>query len=249
MQQIINGEIMINFQKPNLPEEGTVLICDKAVPLSNNFKNFIASKSLSVLPSSMRCHTDLQICYIKSGIFLCAPEVYEYYCEKLSPFGAEVLCGDRIVGDTYGDDCAYNILVMGEYAFHNTKFTPEKAKKLFEREKIKLVHVNQGYTKCAVAPVSEKALITADASIKKAAEALGFDCLEIEWGGVNLPGFEHGFFGGCSGRISKNEFYVCGSLKNHPSRDKIIEFLAKYNLNLIESGENMPLDVGSLIIA
>lgn len=240
---------MINFQKPNLPDSGTVLICDEAVPLSREFENFIPTKTVPVFKKSMMRHTDLQLCYIGNGVFLSAPEVYEYYSEKLLPFGGKVVCGERALCDTYGDDCAYNILIMGSYAFHNSAFTPVKAQELFEKSGITLIHVNQGYTKCACAPVSENAAITADMSIKKAMDKLGFDCLLIDWEGVSLPGFSNGFFGGCSARISKNEFYVFGSIKKHPSRDKIIEFLEKYNLVLKEGGNHTPLDVGSMIIA
>jgi len=240
---------MTDFQKPNFPEGGTVLICDETVSLGGRFKNFIKTKCVPALPVSMRCHADLQICYISRGIFLCAPEVFDYYSEKLTPLGAQVICGEAEIGGTYGDDCAYNILMMGKYAFHNTKFTPPKAKKLFESLGIELIHVNQGYTKCAVAPVEENAAITADPSIKKAMDALGIDCLLIDWQGVSLPGFSYGFFGGCGGRISEKEFFVCGSLKNHPSKDKICGFLEKYNYVLKESGENDLKDVGSIIIA
>ncbi len=240
---------MRNFQKPNLPDKGTILICDKSVPLSEKFKHFIPTVSISVLPKSMRCHTDLQILHMGKGVFLSAPETYDYYRENLEPLGAEVVRGEKNVGSTYGEDCAYNILMMGNYAFHNTKFTSKIAKDYFEKNNIKLIHVSQGYTKCAVAPISENAVITADVSIKKAMDAIGFDCLLIDWEGVSLPGFSYGFFGGCSGRISKNEFFVCGSLKNHSSRDKIKSFLEKQDMMLIETDDDDLRDVGSFIIA
>jgi len=239
---------MFEFQKPNLPDIGTVLICDKKVPLFCDYKNSIETVSVPVLPESMRYHLDLQICHVGEGTFLCAPEVYEYYEEKLFPYGGRVICGDKRVGGTYGDDCAYNILVLGKYAFHNTKFTPETAKKYFEENGVTLVHVNQGYTKCATAPVRENAVITADPSIKNAMEILGIECLLIDWQGVELQGFSYGFFGGACGRISKNEFYISGSLKNHPSKDKIAGFLAKHNMNLLQAGDEVPFDFGSLIM-
>ena len=240
---------MIDFQNPNLPDRGTVLICDKSVSLSEKFEHFIPTVSISALPKSMRYHTDLQILYMGKGVFLSSPETYDYYRENLAPFGAKVIRGEKNVGSTYGEDCAYNILMMGKYAFHNTKFTPKIAKDYFEKNNIKLIHVSQGYTKCAVAPISENAAITADVSIKKAMDEIGIDCLLIEWEGVSLPGFSYGFFGGCSGRISNNEFFVCGTLKNHPSVDKIKSFLEKQDMVLIEMDDDVLRDIGSFIIA
>ena len=239
---------MIKFQKPNLPDCGTVLICDKKVPLFYEFENAVETLPIETLPPSMMYHADLQICHLGKGVFLSAPETYNYYSKELGKFGAKVICGEKSVLGTYGKDCAYNILVIGNYAFHNTDYTPLAAKKYFEENKIKLIHVNQGYTKCASAPVGENAIITPDPSIKKAAEEIGIDCLGIEWNGVTLQGFSYGFFGGAGGRISKNEFYVYGSIKNHPSKDKITEFLAKHNMNLVEGGSEMLCDFGSLII-
>ena len=240
---------MKKFEKPNLPVNGSILICDKSVTLSEKFKHFIPTAEIPVLPPSMRYHADLQICYIGDGVFLSAPETYEYYSKMLTPTGAEVLCGERRIGSTYGDDCAYNILIIGKTAFHNTKYTPDAAIDFFKKNNIRLIHVNQGYSKCAVAPISESCAITADISIKKAMDTIGTECLLIDWKGVSLPGFSYGFFGGCSARLSKNTFFVNGSLKNHPSKDKITNFLEKHNMTLIENGNNIPLDVGSFIIA
>ncbi len=240
---------MKKIQNPNLPDSGAVLICDKTVSLAERFEHFIPTINIPALPESMRYHADLQICYLGQGVFLSAPESYGYYSEMLTPFGAQVLCGDKEVGGTYPNDCANNILVMGNFAFHNTKYTPSAAVDFFEKNNIKLIHVNQGYSKCAVAPVNENCAITADVSLKKAMDALGIECLLIQWEGVSLPGFSYGFFGGCSGRVSKNEFFINGSIKYHPSRDKIVDFLEKQDMALIESGNEIPLDIGSFIIA
>jgi len=235
------------FSKPNLPEDGNLLICAKNKYTETLFENFVPTAKIKVLPDSMMYHADLQVCYVGNGVLICAPEVFEYYENALMPYGVKVIKGEKDIGSTYGEDCAYNILVLGNTAFHNTKYTDPVAKKYFEENGIRLIHVNQGYTKCAAAPVTEKSVITPDASIIKECEKNGINCLKIPWDGVSLSGFSHGFFGGCCGRISKDKFFVCGSLLHHVARDEIILFLRKNGFSLIET-QGYATDIGSLVV-
>ena len=92
------------------------------------------------------------------------------------------------------------------------------------------------------------AVITADGGIYKAARLHGFDALLIESGGVSLEGFPYGFFGGCCGKISENKLFVNGSIKNHPSGDKIRSFLEKQDVEIVEGANTPPADIGSLIV-
>ena len=235
----------------NCPGDGAVLLIAQECPaLENlNFKYYIKTKPLRILPPSMRLHADLQILYIGNNLFISCPECFDYYKEKLTPLGAEVVCGASSVKGTYPYDAAYNICVAGKTAFCNTKTADETALSHLQDNGFSIVHVNQGYTKCSTAVVSENAVITADTGIYKAACGAGFDALLIESGGVTLKGFSYGFFGGCCGKTSKNKLFINGSIKNHPSADKILSFLEKQDVEIIEGGALPPADIGSLIIA
>ena len=59
----------------------------------------------------------------------------------------------------------------------------------------RFVNVNQGYSKCSVAKVSEKAAITADSSLYKAMTEQGIDVLLISQGNITLKGYDCGFIG------------------------------------------------------
>ena len=235
----------------NCPGDGALLLIAQETPslLNLNFKYYIKTKPLTVLPPSMQRHADLQILYIGNGLFVSCPECFAYYKSQLEPLGAAVVCGSAPLKGTYPKDAAYNICVAGKTAFCNTEIADKTALSLLYENGISIIHVNQGYTKCSAAVIGGHALITADRGIYKAALSAGFDALCIEPGGVYLKGFNYGFFGGCCGKISKNKLFITGSIKNHPSRHKILAFLEKQETGIIEASENLPADIGSLIIA
>ena len=235
----------------NCPCDGALLMIAEDMPalLKLKFKYYIKTKPLEFLPASMQRHADLQILYIGNGLFVSCPECFEYYKSQLEPLGAAVVCGSAALKGTYPCDAAYNICVVGKTAFCNTEIADKTALSLLSENGISIIHVNQGYTKCSAAVIGGHAIITADNGIYKAARANGLDALCIEPGGVSLKGFNYGFFGGCCGKVSKNKLFITGSLKNHPSRHKILDFLEKQETGIIEASENLPADIGSLIIA
>lgn len=235
----------------NRPLDGASLLIAQDTPALSklNFKYYIKTKPVDVLPPSMRCHADLQILYIGNGLFVSCPECFEYYKASLAPLGATVVSGAASLKGTYPYDAAYNICVAGKTAFCNTKIADSVALSLLSENCIDIVHVNQGYTKCSAAVVGENAIITADNGIYKAALTMGFDVLLIKPGGISLDGFDYGFFGGCCGKVSKNKLFLNGSIKNHPSRHKILSFLAKQDVEILEGADTKPADIGSLIIA
>ena len=241
---------MIFSRIPNTaPENASLLIAQSSPLLSGlHFGQFIPTVNIKELPSALSAHADLQIHYLGDGVFLVCPEAYDYYYEKLSPLGAQVIKGSVPVGRNYPDDAAYNIVRIGNTAYHNTKFTAPEAKKYFSENGIKLVHIKQGYAKCLTAVTGENSLITPDAGIYKAALENGAEALLIEQGYVTLRGFPYGFLGGASCLLPENKFFITGSLKNHPSRHKILSFLEKQELEPVEAGRDLPVDIGSLII-
>lgn len=239
--------VMINFSMPNLPDESENAICAENSGLLNKFKNIVLTRKIPALPESMQFHADLQLCHVDRGTFVSAPECYDYYKKILGVYGCNVLKGEKYIGGTYGSDCAYNVLVIGKKAFHNTKYTDNVIKKYFEDNQIELIHVNQGYTKCAASPLCENKLISADPSILRMCKNHGIDCLEIPWNGVLLSGFSHGFFGGSSGRINKEEFYICGNLNTHPASLEIDAFVKGCGMRVVyEKGDIT--DFGSVMV-
>ncbi len=110
-----------------------------------------------------------------------------------------------------------------------------------------IIAVNQGYTKCNVAVIHPKALITSDPSIVKACISNGFDVLQIRPGHIQLPGYDTGFIGGCCGLIAPDCLAVCGDLHSHPDGECIFGFLKKYHVSVLKLMDGILQDIGGII--
>ncbi len=229
---------------PNLPIN-RVCTAVSAIPLP--IENCIPTVRIETLPEGMASHADLQLCHVGENVLVAAPEVYAYYAEKLTSKGFEILCGKTEIGRTYPRDAAYNIARIGNVAFHNTHHTDPIITESFKKMGIRMVHVRQGYAKCAMAPVRDNALITADRGIARAARAEKLDVLEIVPGHISLPGYPYGFIGGAVVLLSADTAYITGSLAQHPSKMEIFNFFKKYGIKIEEGSIPIPMDIGSVI--
>lgn len=229
---------------PNLPE-GTVCMAISDMEIEGVF--CIRPPEIPGLPPSMARHADLQICHLGGKYLLAAPQVYAYYKESLSPFGFEILCGERAVDSTYPRDAAYNIARVGNAAFHNPDMTDPVALRFFCDQNIKVIPVRQGYAKCMILPVTENSLITADGGIAKKAQENGFTVLLIQQGGILLDGFSYGFLGGAAGKIAKDTIYITGRLAEHNDFEKILSFLKERGIKIREGSIPIPIDIGSVL--
>lgn len=229
---------------PNLPK-GEVEIAISAIPISGI--TCITPPAVDVLPLSMQRHADLQLCHLGDEYIVAAPEVYSYYEKHLSPLGFKILRGESTLSSTYPGDAAYNIARVGNLAFLNPSHTDPVALRFFREKGIKIIPIRQGYSKCCVVPIDERALITADRGIVGAARSAGLDVLEIQPGGVELAGFSYGFLGGATGKIGTDILYVTGQLAHHPSQKEIYVFLQKKGIKIQERSIPIPIDIGSVL--
>lgn len=166
---------------------------------------------------------------------------------RIESLGFETACISEDASDTYPHDVRLNCVLMGNTLIANAHTVSADIITAAEQKGLQLLHVNQGYTKCSVAPIGENALITADASIERAARQLEIDVLKITEGHVGLNGYNTGFIGGASGAYS-NKLLFCGQLSSHPDAAKISEFCLRHGKAPV-SLTNAPLyDYGTIII-
>jgi len=84
--------------------------------------------------------------------------------------GILLLKGEAELGPKYPASVYYNAARVGNIVFHNTKYTDKILRENFSKMGIELVHINQGYAKCAISVVNENSIITMDRGIAKVAE-------------------------------------------------------------------------------
>ena len=105
----------------------------------------------------------------------------------------------------------------------------------------------QGYSRCSVCVVNDNAIITADEGICRSAEARGVDVLKIRPGYIDLPGFDYGFIGGASFKISDTKLAFTGRLDRHPDAERIIEFVSLHNVDIVYITDKPAFDIGGVI--
>lgn len=194
---------------------------------------------LKKISDATRRHVDLGAVKINGKIVA---------CPEFAPFIPNSICGEIVPEDGYPKDVAYNAAVVDGRLFCLENAVEKKVLEIARSEKLKTVNVKQGYTKCNVVNVGNKAVITEDVSVKAAAENEGIPVLLIQKGFVNLDGYEHGFIGGATVSIG-NELIFTGDFSAHPDYEKAIAFCAKFGVSTFFM-RNFPLtDVGSPIFA
>ncbi len=229
---------MIKFiEKPLIPEfkaDCFITSADK----EGAIKPYISP----LLDKGIAHHADLSICHIGKDRFVTSNESFEYY-ENVLP-DAKLIRGEAKIKSPYPYDAAYCAAVFGSFAVGNEKIL-DKVLISILKEEFTFINVSQGYAKCNICPIGENAAITEDIGIYNELKKY-IDVLLIEKGGIALPPYNYGFFGGSTGLIDKNTLFINGTLENHPSKHKIYEFLEKYSVRTVEK-EGPIFDVGSVI--
>ncbi|MDE4542103.1 DUF6873 family GME fold protein [Thermoanaerobacterium sp. R66] len=207
----------------------------------------VMTKRHTSLYEAISYHPDIIVHNAGDRQIVLAPDVDENFVGEIKKLNLEVIFGKTVLSRNYPDNIAYNVARLGDYAFHNLKYTDPVLREVLEKKGVKFIHVKQGYTKCNMAIVDNISFITSDAGIYETALKEGFDCLLIEQGGIKLDGFDYGFIGGASGLIDKDVFCVAGDLRYHNEYKKIIDFLKYKNKEIIFLSSGEVKDIGSII--
>ena len=194
-------------------------IIDCAAPdiVKHNLKNLgnvFYSSYLDIEDKSVSSHPDMQIHFISDAAAVCEPTLFEYY-RRVLPDYISLKKGSVKIGRTYPENCAYNIARIGSDILCNTKYAEKSILDYYKKQNYHIIHINQGYAKCSICPINDKAFITEDKGIFGTVSKIdGIKPILIEVGEVSLDGFEYGFIGGASGtaeeavlfsgRVSKN---------------------------------------------
>lgn len=192
-------------------------------------------------------HPDIIMHPVDYKTLLIAPNVFEYYEELLFNSGIKLIKGERWLSRNYPEDVAYNVGRVYGYAIHNFKYTDEKLIYYLKKQGLELINIKQGYSKCSMAVVDEKAIITSDYPIYEKCIKLGIDALLIKSGYIKLEGFDYGFIGGTCGNLSKRDIALSGKLNSHPDSKKIYKFIKKNKKNLIFLSDDEIIDLGTII--
>ena len=237
---------------PNIPKNNAAkVLLDYRTPykIVSALKKYgiipVFTKKAAFLYDEINGHPDIIIHHLEKNIFAAAPFAYNYFKEKLP--SSICIQGSACLSCNYPEDIAYNIARIGNLAFHNLKYTDKNIREYYERIGVKLINVRQGYSKCNICIVSDKAIITSDISIAKQADLYNLDVLLISHGSILLGGLNYGFIGGVSGLISPDNLAFAGDISMHPDYEKITDFCDKYGVDAVSLSDDKLVDIGSII--
>lgn len=219
--------------------------------IENNLKrlglNIIKTIKCNEVDESISYHPDIVIHPINHNTLVIAPNVFDYYVDRLKYMGINLIKGEKFLGSKYPEDIAYNVGRLSGAAIHNFKYTDEVLKFYLKKENLNFINVNQGYTKCSLAVVSEDSGITADYQIYKRLMSLGYKILLIEEGHILLKGQNYGFIGGTNGTLCNGKSIISGNVNGHPNKEKILNFFNENKSDLIFLSQKNILDIGTII--
>ena len=225
------------LEVPQLPEGS---VCELAMggeyfrmlrePLEGRGIRCIALPPNPALDPRIAFHADLSLLHLGGENFVGA--------EELS-FDSDFPVISKV--PTHTNDCALNVCIVGDYAIA----CPEYASVLPEEKK--LIAVRQRYARCSVCIIDEHSIITADPGIARACGDL-LDVLLIAPGYIELPGFDYGFIGGASFKLSKYQLAFTGLLDEHPDKKRIERFLQDRGVRPVYLTEENCFDCGSAVL-
>lgn len=210
-----------------------------------NLKIILTTKCKEVA-EPISYHPDIVMHPINHNTLVVAPNVFDYYEDKLSGMGIDLIRGEKYLSKEYPNNIAYNVGRVYEAAIHYFKYTDKVLLHELKKEGLKLINVKQGYSKCSMAIVDEKAIITSDCGIHEKVIKNNIDSLLIEPGYISLEGYNYGFIGGTSGNLSKSDIVFSGNINYHPDAEKIKKFINKYNKKYLSLNNNSLLDIGTI---
>lgn len=241
---------MMRFIKnPNLPERRVSrIICGK-IPLYAEI--FFKQREIEILKieanlqidPAVSAHADMCALHL-GGNKVVVDNQQTDLIEKLDELGYDIIKTKDPISGKYPDDVKVNVALFGNNAVGAFSYSDSSV--LVNIGGFSKFEVKQGYAKCSILPVNEKAVITDDPSIYKTLKN-AFDVLWVEKGDIVLEGHSYGFVGGASTKISNDEIFFFGNLESHRNHKEILAFLEKHSCKAIYL-KNTPLtDVGGVV--
>lgn len=247
---------MMRFvETPNLPVcASTVIIGEKYCNILQNGVGKLGINILSMpdnpyVDDRLSGHADLSVLHLGGDRLLLAPYLKgSSFSRQLEDRGFDIQFAAIEQSALYPNDAQMNVCILGDKVIYNPKTVPDTIVKcLTTGDRAVQISSRQGYSRCSMCVVSDNAIITADEGICRSAEAHGVDVLKIRPGYIDLPGFDYGFIGGASFKISDTKLAFTGRLDKHPDAERIIDFASLHNVDIVYITDNPAFDIGGAV--
>lgn len=193
-------------------------------------------------------HCDLSVLHVGGDtVFLASYLKNTDFSRKLEALGFHTLYPQAVMDKTYPKDAPFNLCLLKNAFYYAEKVSNQQIVERLINKGFQPLSVNQGYCRCSICIVNERSIITSDRGVYRTALENGLDCLLIEPGNILLDGFDYGFIGGSSFKISDDCICFTGVLDDHPDKDAILSFLEKHNVRPVFLTDQPIFDIGSAV--
>lgn len=192
----------------------------------------------------VRSHADMTVLHMGGDSFISYDETM---ASELRSIGAKCGLPELTQSSVYPHDIGLNCLIIGKYLVCNTRYCDSNVLKIAIASGRDIIDVNQGYARCSTAVIDEHSVITADKGIAKRLLGETLDVLLIRQGFIELPGYDHGFIGGCCAKLSSDKILFCGDVMTHPDGAEIKEFISARGIEIISTGDHQLFDFGGVV--
>ncbi|NQT22461.1 MAG: hypothetical protein HQ579_03365 [Candidatus Omnitrophica bacterium] len=207
----------------------------------------IALQNSDQVYDSIASHPDIFFFEVDKKTIIYADTVHRKIINKLSRVGLSLIKAQKRPSGSYPETSLLNAVNTGTYVFHNVEHTDESIKIEAQKRNLKLIHVNQGYSRCSVIPLNNNSIITSDAGIAGKATREGLKVLLVSEAEILLPGERNGFIGGCSGIMHDGTVFFLGDITIHPNFKEIDLFIKNCGLGYRYIRSLALFDAGSLL--
>jgi hypothetical protein len=222
------------------------LLADKRIPEKakkklDAFAETLFIESHNITYPAISGHPDIFFCQSPDTLFV-APNTPEKLKQQLRERQIDFVEGVSPIGQKFPETSAFNAVVSHDFLIHHLQYTDAAIRDACGP--LESIPVKQAYTRCTLIALENRRFITSDRGIEKTLSGRGFEVLFVHPGDIILPGFAHGFIGGCCG-IYEDKIFFTGSLKYFPEGEKIRNFVR--DKEIVELYDGPLFDGGSLI--
>ena len=188
-------------------------------------------------------HPDLLTAKLPRGELLLTRRYYEANRAFFDGLGHPLCPTEEALEPQYPRDVLFDALAVGDtlYGKEGT------VSRVLRREYRHFVPVKQGYARCSVAMLSDRAAVTADRGLADALRRSGVAVLDIRPGHIALPGYDYVFIGGAGGRLPDGTYVFFGDLTSHPDGEAICRFAEEQKISAVSLSDEPICDHGGIL--
>ncbi len=200
-----------------------------------------------LLNTPIQCHPDSIFAVIGNQVIFhrsyaeAHPETVE---EIIRLGGFQLALSNASRGSVYPLDAGLNVAVGRDFLLCKPDTAAPELLHAAEQQKLRVIPVRQGYAGCACL-VTDGGVLTFDPGISQVLARQQIPCTLLESGGITLPGYKDGFFGGACG-FHERTLFINGNPESLACYPRLLEFVQLHGYRISPLCKSPVTDCGGI---